>query len=280
MKASPWRCRARRGLAILAIWFLIAIFVPLADWLILYPNRESVDPQGAVRRTVAFEDGVLEIWTARSRGAATRPAELFVLSFVGNAARAEWTASGEAHLWKDRPVEVWAVNYPGYGGSTGPARLARLAPAGEAAFADISQVAAGRPIVLGGQSLGGCLALRLASQHRVAGVLLQNPPPLRQMILGRFGWWNLWVLAGPIAMKVPSELDAIANASACRAPAAFFSSEHDEVVPVEYQQCIIDAYGGPKRLWTWPGADHNVWIGDRGDLVEEALAWLWAQTHP
>src|SRR5690348_13115643 len=58
-----------------------------------------------------------------------------------------------------------------------------------------------------------------------------RPPPMRQLILGHDGWWNGWLLAGPVARSVPSELDSIANAKAVTAPAVFILAGRDDVVP-------------------------------------------------
>jgi hypothetical protein len=54
--------------------------------------------------------------------------------------------------------------------------------------------------------------VHLAANGRLRGLFLQNPPPLAQLIRGRYGWWNLWLLAGPIAWGVPCSLDTLANA--------------------------------------------------------------------
>ena len=38
------------------------------------------------------------------------------------------------------------------------------------------------------------------------------------MILRRFGWWNLWLLAGPVALQIPMDLDSIADLHSLVAP--------------------------------------------------------------
>lgn len=43
----------------------------------------------------------------------------------------------------------------------------------------------------------------VAAHRQVAGLILHNPPALRQIILRQFGWWNLWLLAGPLAQNSP-----------------------------------------------------------------------------
>jgi hypothetical protein len=110
-------------------------FGHLPDHLILFPTKTPIDAGAAVRRTIPFQNGHLEIWTAQSRRAQQQGrADVFVLRFYGNADRADrWTAM-EAEMWNDRAVEIWGMNYPGFGGSTGPARLSRIGSAAVAAF--------------------------------------------------------------------------------------------------------------------------------------------------
>src|SRR5690606_33425114 len=122
------------------------------------------------------------------------------------------------------------------------------------------QEAAGRPIFIDGDSMGCTLALHLAAvaeEQKPAGLVLKNPPPLRQLVLGRFGWWNLWLAAGPIAAAIPPQLDAIAHARRVTAPAVFIRATGDTLVPASYQQRIIDAYAGPKTVLDFHDAEHN-----------------------
>jgi pimeloyl-ACP methyl ester carboxylesterase len=198
-----------------------------------------------------------------------------VLRFYGNADRADRWVAAEAEMWNNRAVEVWGMNYPGFGGSTGPARLARLGPAALAAFDALERQAGNRPIVVFGASLGTTTALHVAAHRKVAGLILHNPPALRQMILRQFGWWNLWLLAGPLSQKLPDDLDSVANARAIRAPAIFLLAENDEVVAPKFQRLVVEAYGGEKRVLPLPGASHNSPL-DAAALADfhQALDWL------
>src|SRR5690606_37893720 len=102
-------------------------------------------------------------------------------------------------------------------------------------------------------------------------------PPLRQLILGRWGWWNLWLIAGPIALAVPSDLDSIANAGRIDAPAAFVMSTGDTIVPYPYQQKVHAAYAGMKRAVTLD-ADHNTpFTREDQRRLREAMTWLFEQ---
>jgi len=95
------------------------------------------------------------------------------------------------------------------------------------------------------------------------------------MILLRFGCWNLWLLAGPVALQMSKDLDSIENAKAIHAPAIFLLAEKDEVVPARYHRLVVDAYAGEKRVISLRGAHHNDPIEDTAlaDL-NNALDWL------
>ena len=268
----------RIGLAlpIAALYLAVMFCVPLADHLILFPSTAPIDTRGAVRINLPLENGQLEVWTASSQFAQeSGRAEIFVLRFYGNADRADRWVTLEAEAWKGRAVEIWGMNYPGFGGSTGPARVSRIGPAALTAFDALRGRAGEQPIVLFGASLGTAAALYVAAHRPVAGLILHNPVALRPMILRQFGWWNLWLLAGPVALQVPRDLDSVANARAIRAPSIFLLAEQDEIVAPRYQRLVVDAYAGEKRVIALPGAHHNSPIEGAAlaDLFK-ALDWL------
>jgi uncharacterized protein len=263
-------------LVIGVVYSVVMFFGHLPDHLILFPTRAPIDAGGAVRKAVPFQNGELEVWTAKSRRTQEQGhADIFILRFYGNADRADRWAALEADMWTDRAVEIWGTNYPGFGGSTGPARLSRIGPAALAAFDELNRSADGRPIVPFGTSIGATAALHIAAQRPVAGLILHNPVPLREIILRRFGWWNLWLLAGPIALQIPRDLDSIENAKAIHAPAIFLVAERDEIVPPRFHQLVVNAHAGEKRVIELQGAYHNDPIEGAGlaDL-NDALSWL------
>src|SRR4029077_3823494 len=245
------------------------------------PTRSLIDAGAAVRRKIPFENGDLEIWTAQSQSARQQGrADVFILRFYGNADRADRWPAMEAEMWKDRAVEIWGMNYPGFGGSTGPARLARIGPAAVAAFDVLRREAADAPIIAYGASIGVTAALHVAASRPagITGLILQNPPPLREMILRRFGWWNLWLLAAPVALQIPKDLDSIANAEAISSPAIVWLAEKDEVVAPRYHRLVVDSYAGEKRVISLRGAYHNDPIeGTALTDLNNAVDWLLAK---
>ncbi len=247
----------------------------ITDRLILHPSRHPLDTAGKTRRMIPFGKGRLEVWTQQVGMYCSDDADLFVLKFQGTAGRAERSTYHPMDYWSDLRAELWSVNLPGYGGSSGPASVKTLAPAAETAYRELAKLAEGRPIVVMGNSLGTVAAMYLAARFPVAGLILRNPPPLRQLIVGCHGWWNLWLGAWFISRHVPRNLDSIENARHVSCPAVFLRSDRDEVVPPIYQQKIIQAYGGPYRLLTLRDADHATPLNLNEQREYQAhLQWL------
>lgn len=262
-------------LVLAVLYFAVIALAPLPDRLVLFPTTNSINAGAAVRKPIPFENGELEIWTARSRLAQQREPAIYILRFYGNADRADRWVAEEAEMWNNRSVEVWGMNYPGFGGSTGPARLARMGPAALAAFDALKENAKDRPLIVFGASLGTTTALHIAAHRKVTGLILHNPVAMRQIILRQFGWWNLWLFAGPMAQKIPRDLDSVANAKSIRAPALFLLAEKDEVIAPRFQRLVVDAYAGEKRVISLAGADHNSPVEGAGLAdFHHALDWL------
>ncbi len=238
----------------------------LTDKLILYPSTAPIST-AAERRMLASG---LELWLHR-RPAATQPAKpLSILHFIGNGSRAEWEAvPALEHLPPEYDVKAWTLNYPGYGGSPGPARLASIPPSALEAFDAIA------PDVVSGNSLGTAAALHVASQRPVRALLLQNPAPLQRMILGSHGWWNLWLLALPVSRSVPVELNTLLTGPRASGRALFLCATNDGVVPPRYQAEVVAGYGGPSRRIHLAGAGHNDPVPPSlSARVREELGWL------
>jgi uncharacterized protein len=276
------RMKRRNVARTLLIVFILLVGVSVisfgcADRIILGGNHDKVDPTGARPQVIRANGNAIECWIARSPGASDgREPEAFVLFFVGKADRADRWVTAVAGAWGRRPVEVWGMNYPGSGGSDGPVKLASVAPSALAVYDSVKPVAGTRPIFIHAGSFGTTVALHVAAHRPIAGLVLQNPPPLRQLILGYYGWWNLWAAAGPLAMQIPPELDSLTNAAHTTAPAIFISAGADTIIPASYHRRVIAAYTGPKRIIEMPGAGHDTPLTrEAAEQFEKDLNWLW-----
>src|SRR6266852_5313011 len=231
--------KSRAAFVLVGLYLAVVFFGRLPDNLILFPSTAAIDTHGAVRKAIPFENGQLELWTAKSRPAQQngRP-DVYVLRFYGNADRAERWVSAEADSWNDRAIEIWGMNYPGFGGSTGPAKLSRVGPAALTAFDELKRSVDKKSVVLFGASLGTTAALH-------------------------------------VSLQIPKELDSVANSKTIHAPAIFLLAEKDEVVAPRYQHLVVNAYAGEKRIITLRGANHNTPIeGVAVADLYKALDWL------
>lgn len=247
----------------------------LADRIILCPSTHKLPAKGKFPLAIPFECGSVEVWSQRSVDCSTDDVRLFILKFGGTGGRGERATSHPADCWPSLPSEVWAINPPGYGSSTGPATLGRLVLAAEAVLSEMRGIADGRPILLTGNSLGAATVLHLAARHPVAGIMLRNPPPLRQLIVRRHGWWNLWLPAMAVARQVPTELDSIRNAAACQTPAIVITSGRDTIVPAWLQRSVVRAYAGEKKVLTIADGGHAAPIPEQQEREYLThLEWL------
>ena len=224
----------------------------------------------------AHGDGELEVWVHRAGPSSRGVPDLYLLEFPGTASRAEHRTDFVEDCWSQLCVEIWAVNPPGYGNSSGTASLKKLAAMAECALHEVRQAAGATPVIAAGGSLGSVSALYLAARHRVEGILVQNPPALREVILAQSDWWHFKWMTRLIAAQIPHELDSIANARRATAPAVFIVAQQDAIVPARIQQQIIHAYNGPVKVFTMPNADHDTSLAESDlEQLHPLASWLY-----
>jgi hypothetical protein len=111
-------------------------------------------------------------------------------------------------------------------------------------------------------------------------VILQSPPPIPSIILREHGWWNLWLLAAPVAFQVPPELDGMKTAPRVQSPALFILTGRDSVVPLTYQRNILDLVASEKRTILLAEMEHNDPItGANERELQRGLDWLWERAR-
>jgi hypothetical protein len=249
-----------------------------ADRLVLAPSTQPVRSRGTEVLAERPRGGTLQLFARRSNGCdGGREPAAMVLVFGGNGDRAEWAVDTVVDEWGDLPVEVVAANYPGYGRSTGPAALSGVAAAAADAYDVVAARADGRPVFVQANSLGTAAALRVAAVRPVAGLVLQNPPPLRQLFHWWFGPLNLWLVTWPAAGQIPDDLDSLGNAARCRCPAVFLIAGGDLLVPPCFQRLAVRAYAGDRRVVDLPWAPHNARVaGAQMADLQTALGGLWS----
>ncbi len=190
--------------------------------------------------------GVVQVWREYSEGPSgrQRAPEIYFLRFLGSRGRAEMATLDPANRLPGRAAEVWPVNPPGFGRTTGPGDLGRYADCALLAIDHLSKHCRGRPIWVCGKSIGTAAGLLAAAHGGVAGVILRNAMPLRELLARHYAWRTLGLSRYAIASAIPRRLDSLSNARRVAVPGLFLVSKQDRVVPAAYQREVIGAYDG------------------------------------
>jgi len=220
-------------------------WVPL-DRLIFFPDPFVPDPPpGVEERTIATADGLrLHAWWA---GAPEATATLVWSHGNGGniAGRADVLLALAA-----RGVAVLAYDYRGYGRSEGRPTEPGVYLDVEAAYDSLRArgVPAGH-IVAFGESLGGAVAIRLATARSCAGVAVVSTfTTLREA--GRAHY-------GPLAVLAGGRFDSLARVRELSVPTLVAHGDRDEVVPFALGERLFAAAREPKRFFRAAGRHHN-----------------------
>lgn len=243
----------------------------IANRLVLAPTQDPVDPESRQRVPIPCGSDEMEAWVHRQ----SSMAHWFVLKFPGAGGRAERASTYPAELFSPHS-EVWTINPPGYGTSTGKACVSKMHAVAEAAWNAIQEVAAGAPIIVTGTSLGAMYALDVAARFPVAGVLLRHPAPVHQLIQGQHNPRTFGLASRTIGKQIPSEVDAGRNAPNCTVPAFIAIAEHDQIIPAKYQVQLAESYGGDTVIFVLREGKHESLVTECQQDEFNQLAEEWA----
>lgn len=212
-------------------------------------------------------------WTNRSgaflgwrRPAIVRKPVWTVLILHGNAQTAADRGYLADPISEALGAEVFVVEYPGYGDRPGsPTQTSLLAAADEA----FSMLPTDRPIALVAESLGTGPAAWLAHAHpdHIAGIAFLAPfNHLSAVAANRMPWL-------PARLCLWDQFPADLWIENFHGPAAFGVAGADTIIPPRLGRSLCDGYGGPKRLWEFPGLDHNEALRQAPDWWREVGAF-------
>ena len=245
--------------AVLKISAAVAIGLPLLvylaqDALIFYrqPVPESRRVEVARRFPAVQEvfiqasDGTrLHAWHAKAPGAAS-----LVLYFGGNAEEVSWMLEG---LGETPGVSWLLVDYRGYGlseGSPGEAALVSDAIQWFDQAVKFPGIDAARVFAFG-RSLGSGVAVALAAERPLAGLILAAPFDSLAAVAKRYYWYL------PVDWLLKHRFDSIARAPRLKQRLLCLIPERDEVIPPAHGERLFDAWGGEKRKVVLQEAGHN-----------------------
>jgi hypothetical protein len=264
MESDPTKTRPRRfqrrglrlvSLIILIYLGLVASMFFLQDQLLFHPQglsdrlaREVEEHHGAVPWEVPVDGNTLRGYLVPGE---RREAGTFLLFFGGNG---DVVTRRITHLsWlRDAGHGLAVVDYRGYGRSTGDPTGPALKADALSAFDTLVDhpVARGRKVVTWGFSLGAGLAVHVAHNRPVAGVVLLAPyDRLSDVGSAHFPWL-------PITWIFRHEIEPLEWAPHVRAPLLAWHGEDDRTIPIEHGERLRRAWAGPVTWHRVPGAGH------------------------
>jgi len=224
---------------------------------------EAAAAAGFTEVKIATADGErLDGWW-RPPPATERGVVLFLHGTPGTVPDQVWRLDQLKHSG----LGILAIDWRGYGGSTGnPTELGLRADA-RAGFDFIRAAAPQSKIAVFGESLGTGPAVALARDRPVAGVLLNAPyASVRRL-------FELRGLPIPYRWLMKDPFDSEALIGGVTAPLLILHGTDDPAIPVAEAHRLYDAAHEPKMIFIADGAGHlDAWEGGGERLALEALA--------
>lgn len=154
----------------------------------------------------------------------TRNARANIIYFHGNAG----SACDRLPLAKDLAamnLNVAVVEYPGFGGDALKPSEARILANAEAVYRYIAEKTQGTATLLFGESLGTGVATKIASEHEVAGLILQSPyPSIRKLAKMHYPYF-------PVDAVLIHNFEAESWAKLVTASTLILQGKNDTIIP-------------------------------------------------
>ena len=152
---------------------------------------------------------------------------------------------------------VLIYDYRGYGRSEGSPDEAGIYADGRAAF-DYALTQPGidaRRLILWGTSLGGAVAVDVATHRPAAGLILEATFSSAKDV-ARVAYPFL-----PVHFFIRTELNSVEKIKGVRIPLLVLHGNHDSIIPIGLGRRLYEAANAPKQFHTIEGADHNdTWV--------------------
>jgi len=202
------------------------------------PEASTARETGMEAVTVTTEDGLDLMHWYRPPAAPDGPV---VVIFHGNAGH---IGDRVPKYWPllQAGLGVFFASYRGYGGNPGRPSEERLTADALSVMGHLeSRGIPSERIVLYGESLGTGLAIKLAAEHPVAGLILEAPPGSIAELAQSHYWYV------PAKWLLLDQWNAIDLMDQVTAPLLLIHGEADRVVPVRFGRRVYEAATGPKE---------------------------------
>jgi len=168
-------------------------------------------------------------------------------------------------------VSVLLADYRGYGASAGPF------PSEQRLYADARAMAAflqqrGIPpeqIVIYGHSIGGAIAIDLATTLPTALGLVVESSFTSMAAMARFAGYGRWV---PVNWVLHQRFNSVGKLPSLTLPLLLIHGTADTAVPATMSEDLYAVASPPKQLWLIPEGDHADLVTVGGDAYFQRLA--------
>ena len=224
-------------------------------WSEQLPRRESLEFQ-------TKEGTKLRGWLYR----ADKSDAPFVLFFYGSNEDLAHEANRLAWLSETVHVNAICFDYPGYGFSSGSVDIAAIQSAAVQEFDYVRQKlgpSTTTPILSYGWSIGTNLAIHVAAERHVAGLILQAPPATAEEMMRWSSKHDLpWYARGAVKMKADPDVQQVyenaATIHTVSSPLLVIQGQLDDVVPIEQGREVLAASPATQKQFVEiPNAHHN-----------------------
>jgi fermentation-respiration switch protein FrsA (DUF1100 family) len=218
---------------------------------------------------LAASDGIkLHGWYAEPRknaGGVLVPvaAEPLLLWFHGNAGNIA-DRYDMMRMLVHIPARIFIIDYRGYGKSEGSPSESGLYRDAQAAWDYLVATRNIRPdrIIIFGESLGGAIAIELATHVAPAGLIVQSS-------FTSVADMAATVIPGFPSFLLRTKMNSLERTPRVRCAKLFIHSPADEVVPYRLGRRLFEAAAEPKQFYEVAGAGHNdtYIVGGQGYLT-------------
>ncbi len=148
---------------------------------------------------------------------------------------------------------ILAVNYRGYGGSTGSPSEKGIYLDGLSAFDYLTDTLSVEPrtVIAYGQSLGGTVATKVAAERPVGGMVLESTFTSADAMARRV------IPVLPLWLLMTYKFDNIGRVGRIACPKLIVHGNNDETVPFTQGEKLFAAAAEPKRFYPVNKATHN-----------------------
>jgi len=248
-------------LKLVLVYVLFALAVALFQRRLIYvPTRLDPEQANRLSRQEGFQEwrnasGEIIGWRLPASGSTSGS----VLIAHGNAGSALHRSYLARPIHEAAPVDVYVLEYPGYGTRAGSPSERSILDAADEAMATIP---GSKPVYVVSESLGAGVAAHLAGTNpdRVAGLLLFAPYDNFVSVARR----QMPFL--PVSLLLQDRFNPSQWLEAYHGPIIVVLAEKDRLIPADLGRRLHDGYAGPKRLQVVPGAGHN-------DIAEQTPEW-------